>query len=194
MSRIELEHGAYLELHEGWLGSEAAADLFATLARELPFAPRTLRMFGREVAEPRLVAYLGEPGTAYRYSGRRNEPAPIAAAVVPLFARLRDELGLTFNAVLVNLYRDGTDGMGLHSDDEPELGPDPVIASLSLGATRTFRLEQRATRQRLDLTLHSGSLLLMLGTTQRFYRHAIPKRRSVREPRMNLTFRRVSVG
>jgi alkylated DNA repair dioxygenase AlkB len=191
VTRIQLEFGAYLELLENWLEPSAADALFHELVRVLPLTTRTLRMFGRELPEPRLVAYLGEPGTAYTYSGRRNEPAAIVAPLAPLFARLTDELGLTFNAVLANLYRDGNDGMGMHSDSEPELGPEPVIASLSLGAPRRFRLEQRATRHKLDLTLPNGSLLLMLGSTQRHYRHGVPKQRSLREPRLNLTFRRV---
>jgi alkylated DNA repair dioxygenase AlkB len=114
----------------------------------------------------------------------------------PTVARLRDELavrlGVHFNSVLANLYRDGRDSVGWHSDDEPELGAAPVIASLSFGATRTFRLRSRATRENacsLDLT--HGSLLVMAGDTHRLYQHALPKRAGITSARINLTFRQV---
>jgi alkylated DNA repair dioxygenase AlkB len=115
--------------------------------------------------------------------------------------RVEESLGCRFNSVLCNLYRDGRDSMGMHSDSEPELGPEPVVASLSLGASRRFQLRHKGQRgranadtdptRRLDLELHSGSLLLMGGKTQRFYRHGVPRQASLDGPRINLTFRLV---
>ena len=103
--------------------------------------------------------------------------------------RLRDELGVPFNSCLANLYRDGTDSMGYHSDDEPELGPEPTIASVSLGARRRFVLRHRATRERWTWELGGGDLLVMRDESQRDYAHAIPKTARPIGPRMNLTFR-----
>ena len=125
----------------------------------------------------------------------RFDPLPWTRTI----AKLRDDLaalvGVRFNSVLANLYRDGRDSVGWHSDDEPELGATPVIASLSFGATRTFRLRSRATRESaLSIELAHGSLLVMAGDTQRLYQHALPKRAGVMRPRINLTFRRIDAG
>ena len=147
---------------------------------------------GREVPSPRLSCWIGDPDAVYGYSGTRHSPHPWHPALQALRMRLRSELDVDFNSVLANLYRDGADGMGWHSDDETELGPEPVIASVSLGGVRRFVLRHRrdATR-RLALDLPDGSLLLMRGATQRDYRHALPKTARAVEPRVNLTFRRI---
>jgi alkylated DNA repair dioxygenase AlkB len=185
MERIALEDGAYLELDAHWL-PDADATL-AALMREVPFEARAIKLFGREVMQPRLVAWIGDPEAVYTYSGVRHQPLPWT----PTLAALRARLALPFNSVLCNLYRDGRDSMGLHSDSEPELGPDPVVASISLGAPRRFQLRHRHGAHKLTLTLPHGSLLLMRGPTQRFYRHAVPKEPALTTPRVNLTFRRI---
>ena len=119
-------------------------------------------------------------------------PSPWPPVVGELRARVSAQLGVTFNSVLCNLYEDGRNSMGLHADAEPELGPNPVIASLSLGATRRFQLRHRKLRdEKLDLDLQAGSLLIMRGTLQTHYRHGVPKQLRVLEPRINLTFRRI---
>jgi alkylated DNA repair dioxygenase AlkB len=191
VQRIELGEGAYLELDEHWLAPAEAEAAFAAVSAEVSWEARAIRVFGREVMQPRLVRYVGDPDAAYTYSGVRHEPAPWTPALARLRAQLRGDLGIAFNAVLCNLYRDGRDAMGMHSDAEPELGPEPVIASVSLGATRRFLLRSRrgVAPEKLDLWLPSGSLLVMRGTTQRQYRHGLPRAASVRAPRINLTFR-----
>jgi alkylated DNA repair dioxygenase AlkB len=192
MERIELGEGAYLELERAWLTAEQASQLELLLTREVPWAERTIRVFGREVMQPRLVAWLGDAEAVYTYSGVRHEPLPWTSTLGALRARLAQSTGLHFNGVLCNLYRDGRDSMGMHSDAEPELGPDPIVASISLGAPRRFLLRPRAPHlPKLDLTLPAGSLLLMRGTTQRHYRHGVPKQPTLALPRINLTFRRV---
>jgi alkylated DNA repair dioxygenase AlkB len=193
VQRIELEDGAYLEFAADWIAPDLARTLLDRLLSEVPWQARTIRVFGREVMQPRRVAWLGEPEAVYTYSGVRNEPRPFTPALLSLRERLERELALSFNAVLCNLYRDGRDSMGMHSDAEPELGSEPLVASLSFGATRTFRLRHRAggARAKYDLPLPSGSLLMMSASTQRLYRHAIPKEARVTEPRINLTFRKV---
>lgn len=164
--------------------------LLRALHDEIPWQQHRLNLFGREVAAPRLSCWIGDPDATYVYSRARFEPL----AWTPTVAALRDDLaarfGLRFNSVLANLYRDGRDSVGWHSDDEPELGPEPVIASLSFGAVRTFRLRTRATHtSALSLDLAHGSMLVMAGATQRRYQHALPKRAGVDAPRINLTFR-----
>ena len=129
----------------------------------------------------------------YRYSGARFEPRPWPDALLLVRARLCEALQVDFNSVLANRYRDGRDAMGWHADNEPELGPQPVIASLSLGATRRFVLKHRGDPSRkLALDLPHGSLLVMSGATQRNYRHALPRTARPVGERINLTFRRIN--
>lgn len=171
----------------------AQADLlFAALRAEIAWQPQRLILFGREVATPRLSCWIGDPDAVYTYSRTRFEPRPWTPTVAALRDDLTARLGLRFNSALANLYRDGRDAMGWHSDDEPELGAEPVIASLSFGAERCFRLRSRTTRATaLSLELAHGSLLVMAGDTQRLYQHALPRRARVAAPRINLTFRRI---
>lgn len=191
--RIELDDGAYCELYPSWLSAEASRASYAALLAEVPFAQRAIRVFGREVLQPRLVAWVGAPEAVYRYSGTTHAPEPFGPHLRALRDRVARDAGESFNSVLCNLYRDGKDAMGMHSDREPELGPAPVIASLSLGASRRFLLRHRKGRGRrqVDLVLEDGSLLVMRGTIQQHYRHGIPREPGVREPRINLTFRTI---
>jgi len=171
---------------------DAAARWFERLAAEVPWERHRLRLFGRAVDAPRLSCWVGDADAVYRYSGARFVPH----AWTPACAELRDRVGALcgerYNSVLCNLYRDGRDSMGWHSDDEPELGPAPAIASLSFGAVRRFRLRHRRDPdQRIELDLAPGSLLLMTGATQRNYRHDLTRTARAVGPRINLTFRRI---
>ncbi|AKC87235.1 alpha-ketoglutarate-dependent dioxygenase AlkB family protein [Pseudoxanthomonas suwonensis] len=183
---------AQVRLARGWLAPGPAASLLEALLREVPWEVHRIRMFGREVASPRLSCWLGDPGTAYRYSGSRFEPRPWVPALAVVRDRLQEELDHPFNSVLANRYRSGADAMGWHSDDEPELGPQPLIASLSLGATRRFVLRhRREPARRIALDLEPGSLLLMGGDTQRHWKHALPRTARPVGERVNLTLRRI---
>ena len=174
----------------GWLSQPEATDLFDVLLETLPWQVHRIRMFGRMVDSPRLSCWMGDAGAVYRYSGSRFEPHPWAAALGPVRDRLRAECGAAFNSVLANLYRDGRDAMGWHRDDEPELGDAPMIASISLGATRRFLLKDvHGHRHAFDLA--GGDLLLMSGDSQQCYRHAVPRTAKAVGPRINLTFRRI---
>lgn len=174
------------------LAPAEAERLFGVLHREITWRRYRVRIGGREWPSPRLSAWHGDPGARYRYSGLCLDPLPWTPGTSWARSAVEAAVGEIFNAVLANLYRDGGDGMGWHADDEPELGPEPVIASLSLGATRRFVLRhRRAAVAKLSLELGSGALLLMRGPTQRFWRHALPKTRRVVGPRINLTFRRI---
>ncbi len=169
------------------------AGLFAALMADIPFAAETIRLFGRPVQVPRLVAWHGDPGTTYTYSGTTHAPLPWSPALSDLRERVQARAGAPFNSVLANLYRGGADSMGWHADDEPELGAEPVIASLSLGATRRFQLKPRkgVPGQRVEIALTDGSLLVMRGRTQANWLHAVPKKAGPVGPRINLTFRYV---
>ena len=183
---------ADVAIDRAWLAPAQADALFADLQAGVAWEVHRLRLFGQYGDSPRLSCWIGEPDAAYVYSGSRFEPHPWPDALRPLVRRLQSETGVAFNSVLANLYRDGRDRMGWHSDDEPELGARPTIASLSLGATRRFVFKQRsAAPLKREVALTNGSLLLMAGDTQRHYRHALPPSARVHASRINLTFRRI---
>jgi alkylated DNA repair dioxygenase AlkB len=188
--RWNLVDGGALALHEHWLTPARAAQIFGTLLEEIDWKQRAIRIFGREVLQPRLTAWYGD--ASYTYSGVTLAPLPWTLPLSELRDQLIAEVGECFNSVLCNMYRTGADSMGLHSDDEKELGPRPVIASVSLGASRRFVLRHKR-RKALPVTveLTPGSLLVMGGTAQAFWKHAVPKDPGTTGPRINLTFRRI---
>lgn len=191
---LSLPH-ADVRLAPHFLAPAEAAALLTELTDNVPWRHEPIKLFGKEVMQPRLTAWYGDAGASYRYSGLQLEPLPWLPVLQELRQRVEAAAGTSFNSVLLNLYRHGQDSMGWHADDEPELGPEPVIASLSLGATRRFRLRPRPgaafTHAPAGLELSSGSLLLMRGPTQHHWQHAVPKTARPTGPRLNLTFRRV---
>jgi alkylated DNA repair dioxygenase AlkB len=174
-----------VELLPAWAPDSDA--LLDRLREETAWEQHALTLFGRTVPTPRLTAWTGDH--PYRYSGIVNQPRPWSPALRALRDRLVTELGAPFDSCLANLYRDGSDSMGWHSDDEPELGPRPMIASVSLGARRRFLLRHRASGQRWSVELGAGDLLVMRAESQSDYRHAVPKTARALAPRLNLTFR-----
>jgi alkylated DNA repair dioxygenase AlkB len=179
-----------------WLERNEADALFADLSTGLGWEVHRLRMFGREIDSPRLSYWVGDADAVYTYSRTRFEPHPWTPTLDALRERVEAVCGSRFNSVLANLYRDGGDSMGWHSDDERELGGRPVIASLSLGEERRFRFRRRpdpdaprVSRAPVSLVLAHGSVLRMAGDTQRLYQHELPKVRGPTGPRINLTFR-----
>jgi alkylated DNA repair dioxygenase AlkB len=185
---------AELLFDPAFLSADEAAALLTQLTAEVAWEQRSIRIFGQEIPQPRLTAWYGDADARYTYSGLAWEPRPWLPALQALLQRLEAATGAPFNSVLLNLYRDGRDSMGWHADDEPELGSAPAIASLSLGATRRFRLRPRAGlgHAPFGLDLPSGSLLLMRGPTQQHWQHALPKTARPIGPRLNLTFRWVA--
>jgi alkylated DNA repair dioxygenase AlkB len=184
-----------------------AAGLLARLWRELDWSQREITVYGRRVMQPRLVAWYGDAAAVYSYSGLTLEPLPWHPVLRDLCQRIEDATGHRFNSVLANAYRDGRDSMGWHADNEKELGPQPVIASLSLGAPRRFllRLAQRQPGLKttirtgvatgsFGLTLENGSLLLMQAGCQQRYQHALPRTRRATGLRINLTYRWIVAG
>ena len=181
MSNLPVEYTP--EFLRGW----EADVLFGALHTSLPWEQKEIKMYGKTVLIPRLTCWIGD--AAYSYSGISNA----ANHWTPILDKLRDlveaETGATFNSCLANLYRDGRDTVGWHSDDEPELGESPTIASISLGSPRTFKLRHEATREVTDFELGHGSLIVMRDESQSGYRHSVPRRARVTDARINLTFR-----
>lgn len=159
------------------------------LAETIPWRVETARIFGREMPVPRMTAWFGD--VAYVYSGIRHEVRPLPDIVRQLRDAAEKISRASFNAVLLNLYRNGADSVGWHSDNEAGLGDRPTIASLSLGATRRFQFRHRRTRQTIELELHQGQWLIMAGDTQRCWLHQVPKTAAVVGRRINLTFRQM---
>lgn len=175
-----------------YISASRQAELLAELKALKTWQQEELSMYGRKVKVPRLVSCHGDTGTAYRYSGLLHQPEPWP----PISQSLRDDLnaltGVGFNSVLLNHYRSGDDYMGWHSDAERSLGPEPVIASLSLGCSRLFRFRSRSDKRLVrEMTLEPGSLLVMSAEVQLGWQHMLPKMRSLKQERINMTFRRV---
>jgi alkylated DNA repair dioxygenase AlkB len=172
-----------------------AQALLRLLWLELPWKQQDLVLFGKAVRQPRLTAWCSDPGVSYRYSGLSLPPAAWHPALLELRDRLQAALERPFNSVLANAYRDGQDSMGWHADDEAELGPEPCIACISLGAVRQFRLRPRqpagATQSPVNIGIEPGSLLIMSGDSQQRWQHAVPKTRKPVGLRISLTYRQV---
>lgn len=170
---------------------EMADVYFQRLYEQLDWQQEALFIYGRRVKVPRLMAWYGDDGAHYRYSGVDHQPQAWTAELLTLKDDIDAICGQVFNSVLANLYRDGQDSMGCHADNEKELGLNPIIASLSFGDSRLLRFRHNKTRQKLDLELAHGDLLLMAGELQHHWRHELPKTRKPKQPRINLTFRRI---
>ena len=152
----------------------------------------TMKIYGKVTPLPRLTAWYGDPGARYIYSGIVNDPLPWTAALSEIKKLVEEISGVAFNGVLLNRYRTGKDSMGWHSDDEPEFGPNPVIASVSFGGTRNFQFRHKRRKElKASIELTHGSLLIMRGGTQENWQHQIPKTAKPVQERLNLTFRRI---
>ncbi|GAB4144604.1 MAG: alpha-ketoglutarate-dependent dioxygenase AlkB [Bacteroidia bacterium] len=180
-----------LKYFPNMFGEQESVVLFKNLQHTLLWQEKSIIIFGREVMQPRLVAWYGDEGIAYTYSGKTLTALPWTAELMQIKDRVEAVSGETFNSVLCNYYRYGQDSMGWHSDDEKELGEEPVIASVSFGAERKFVLKEKNGSDKTELMLENGTLLLMYGKCQQHYKHALPKSMRVSQGRINLTFRRV---
>ena len=194
-AKLELRGGGWIRFFEG--AFESHESLMARLLDELPLRVEEVVVFGKRHPTPRRTSWHGDPGCAYAYSGRHFEPLPWTAGLREVRGVLRELTGTAFNSVLANHYRDGSDAMGAHADDEKELGPEPDdirIASVSLGAARRFVLEHQQTREKREWSLGGGDVLLMGGPLQRQWRHRVPRTKKRVGARLNLTFRVVLRG
>lgn len=180
--------------YQSLLDLSASADVvLRQLIEQVPWRAEEVTVWGKRYQQPRLIAWFGDEGAQYSYSGVDLEPLRWTPLIADIRQRVESATSLRFNSVLLNYYRDHRDSMGYHSDDEPELGKKPAIASVSLGETRTFVLKHKTRRDMkpIKLDLESGSLLLMKGVTQQHWKHGIDKLDRPCGPRVNLTFRRI---
>lgn len=174
-----------------FLNKEASNPLIDQLQNSLQWQADQLIMFGKLVTTRRRVAWVGDPGCTYTYSGVKRDPQPWIPELLTIKAKLEHLTQSKFNSCLLNFYHDGADGMGWHSDDERELNAQSPIASLSLGSTRKFAFRHKNEKVRTSLFLENGSALIMNAPTQQFWQHALLKTKTVHTPRINLTFRNI---
>jgi alkylated DNA repair dioxygenase AlkB len=181
-----------ISLNQKHFDSEIAANLLKDLTEEIPWVQNKIRFYGKESLVPRLESWHGDKGMSYTYSGIKMDAKPWTKNLLMIKESIEPIAKTTFNSVLINYYRDGKDRVAWHSDDEKELGKNPVIASVSLGAERKFKLRHKKYKENQlqhEVFLQSGSLLLMSGPTQHHWLHEIPRTAKPIGPRMNLTFR-----
>ncbi|MDC7998794.1 alpha-ketoglutarate-dependent dioxygenase AlkB family protein [Gilvibacter sediminis] len=182
--------GAEAIYYPNFIAADEAESIFKELLEQTPWQQDDIKVFGKVYQQPRLTALYAENDQPYSYSNITMHPKPFTPLLLKLKDRLKTVSSVDFTTVLLNLYRDGNDSNGWHADDEKELGENPVIASLSFGASRNFRFREKANKKNTySLTLDSGSLLLMQGATQHLWQHQIPKTKKEVGPRINLTFR-----
>lgn len=180
---------AKVVLHRDVFSPDQHDRLFGWLLTGVPWQQHAITVYGRSLLAPRLSAWYGDPGATYRYSGLRLHPLCWTPTLLQIKEVVETLASISFNSVLLNLYRNGQDSVGWHSDAEPELGRNPVIASVSLGATRRLVFQHKKRRERTALDLEPGSVLVMGGATQHYWRHQLPKTDRPVGPRINLTFR-----
>ncbi|CAM4014857.1 alpha-ketoglutarate-dependent dioxygenase AlkB [Flavobacterium antarcticum] len=175
-----------------FLDEKAAGELFNKLFSETPWRSDSITIFGKTHPQPRLTAFYGSENLDYSYSNIKMNANPWTEQLLALKSKIEAQSQSTFNSVLLNLYRDGKDSNGWHADNEKELGTNPIIASVTLGSERFFHLKHNTNNDfKCKIKLQNGSLLLMKGATQHFYKHQIPKTMQEIGPRINLTFRTI---
>ncbi len=191
MMKFDLANAA-IELHEHFFNAQESASIMQALITEIDWQQYQIKIFGKTLDQPRLTAYHGEDHPYYAYSNIKLQPIPFTPILLSIKNKIETLTSHQFNGVLLNYYRNGDDSMGWHADDEKELGTNPVIASLSFGASRNFQMQHRFQKStpKQSIILNDASLLVMHGETQHFWKHQIPKQKN-KGPRINLTFRKI---
>lgn len=180
-------------MYRDFFNRNESNQIFGELYGTINWKQEVTLLFGKQVTIPRLTAWYGDAGKSYTYSKIKMEPNLWTPTLITIKSKIEAIAGTLFNSVLLNLYRDGKDSVSWHSDDEPELGENPDIGSVSFGGTRRFMLRHKYQKEmKFEIQLTPGSFLLMKGVTQHFWQHQIPKVAKVNEPRINLTFRKVT--
>jgi alkylated DNA repair dioxygenase AlkB len=179
-----------LEYHPGVFDKLESKEYMSEFINNVPWQQRIVAMYGKPIITPRLTAWYGDAGTDYAFSGTKFDPLPWTSELLLIKQRVEAVAGVSFNSVLLNYYRDGNDSVAWHSDDETELGADPVIASVSFGQMRRFDVRNKTDHQKKhSVNLESGSLLLMKGNLQHNWEHQVAKSKKPLKERVNLTFR-----
>lgn len=187
---LEIENGT-LFFDSNFFRDDESCSIFQVLKSTTQWGQDEIVAFGKQIPLPRLTAWYGDKGKNYSYSKIFMEPLPWTPVLQEIKSRLELEVKTSFNSVLLNFYRDGRDHVSWHSDDEAELGVNPIIASISFGGTRRFVMKHKEKKNlpKIELPLNSGSLLVMRGETQHYWLHQVPKTKQNVAPRINLTFR-----
>jgi alkylated DNA repair dioxygenase AlkB len=175
----------------GLFSLSEADSLFAQLKREVTWQQEKIKLYGQVHDLPRLTAWYGDPSKTYIYSGITVHSLEWIAPILEIKRRIESISDHSFNSVLLNLYRNGSDSVSWHADDEPELGQNPLIGSVSFGEARPFQMKHKSLNEKLKIILKHGSYLLMKGTTQHYWLHQIPKSKRSLGERINLTFRNI---
>ncbi len=180
--------------HHGFAFNKATSQAyFNKLIKTIPWKRDELIIYGKHIITARKIAWFGNSDYEYSYGNTLKKALPWTEDLLEIKRTIESKSGVLFNSCLLNLYHSGNEGMSWHQDNEKELGENPVIASLSLGASRKFSFKHKTTNRRIDLILESGSLILMKGQTQANWRHSLPKNKKVSHARINLTFRSIYV-
>ena len=183
-----INNGEYIYLPNFF--SKSASDMYLKLLREnVSWKQESMNMYGKKINFPRLTAWYGDNDKPYSFSGITLQPLPWNTEILEIKKYIEPEAKVIFNSVLLNLYRNGNDSISWHTDAEPELGKNPVIASVNFGATRKFQLKHIKTGERREIELEHGSLLIMQGELQHYWQHQVPKTNKIIGERINLTFR-----
>lgn len=178
-------------LDKFFLNQSDANNLYDRCLNDISWQSSAIIMFGKKIDVPRLECWYGDYGCEYTYSGKSLKRFEFPNFLLDLRMLIEKKVNSNFNSVLANLYRDGQDSMGLHADDEKELGNEPVIASISLGENRPIIFQNKKTKEKVTFDQPHGSLLVMQGKTQDHWKHAINKSKKIDKPRINLTFRNI---
>lgn len=186
-----LPQGGEVHYHRRVFTEKEAEAFYDRLMQDVPWRHDEVKMFGKTIVTARKVAWFGNEGLDYTYSGKTKLPIPWSELLLELKKMTEEKTGHLFNSCLLNLYHDGAEGMGWHRDNESSIVKDSPIACLSFGAQRKFHFKHVETKERITLELERGSLLLMAGKTQTHWQHALPKTTKVSEPRISLTFRQM---
>jgi alkylated DNA repair dioxygenase AlkB len=185
-----LPYGGEVYYYPHLFSSHDSDDFLKALLKDVDWKQEPIKIFGKLVMQPRLTAWFADGGQSYSYSGITMNALPWTKDLLKIKSRVEEIASVKFNSALLNLYRNGNDSVGWHRDNEKELGDEPIIASVSLGATRAFQLRDHKTKTNLiSLELKHGSLVLMKGQTQTMWEHRIPKTAKQVEQRVNITFR-----
>lgn len=185
---FKIRNGEYIYI-PNFFSKEESDFLFETLQNSISWKQEKMNMYGKEILFPRLTAWYGDNDKPYSFSGITLNPSPWTSNLLSIKERVEAKTTAIFNSVLLNMYRDGSDSISWHTDAEKELGRNPVIASITFGGTRDFQLRHIETKEKLNIKLSHGSLLIMQGELQHFWQHQIPKTKKQVDPRINLTFR-----
>ena len=188
IGNVTIENGEYIYL-PGFFTQLESDQYLKTLKDKVLWKQESMNIYGKKVEFPRLMAWYGSNDTTYSFSGISLNPNPWISEILEIKNRIEPLANITFNRALLNLYRNGKDSVSWHTDSEPELGQNPIIASVSFGATRKFQLRHIKTREKIEFHLSHGSLLIMKGELQHYWQHQVPKTQMKIGERINLTFR-----